>query len=592
MRKTSALLLALVSLCLAAEAKFEYTVKMNPDEQRLEISIRTPVSGDSSDYQMPNWAPGAYILAENHRRVENFKVTDDDSKELTFEKPNNYTWRVSHPGQSAIVLSYHIRAAITNGAVHYSGPSTYLYAVGRKTEPCLLRLSVPQGWKTAIGLDELEPGSNDYIADSYDILADNPVSMGDLIIDEYRSGGKPHFIVYRGAGASVVDRDYVKRACKHISDFQIAFFGGAPFNKFVWHFNVSRGGGGAGGLEHLTSTQISFGSNVTNSAVSVFSHEYFHLWNVKRIRSKTLGPFDYTILPRTGALWWLEGVTDYYAHLLLFRGGWWGKELFFNDVIGQVRSYRSMAARTEVSLYEASEKVGDANNGRGNSSGFRINYYTGGWVAGMCLDIELRSLTNNRHSLDDVMRALWEICKDDKPGFEEDEIRKQMVRFGGEAMGAYYDKIIRTPGDMNIDEQLAKVGLVLENKVETTVDSGITYLVEEGAYPKVRFTRGAASDALETDDLILSVNGSSLEGKNKTEMEALMTAHIDQAKPDSAINLKVRRSGEAKEVSVMPTSRNRTVTRIVEQDDPTKARAREAWFYAGKKPERDDLGKR
>jgi predicted metalloprotease with PDZ domain len=119
---------------------------------------------------------------------------------------------------------------------------------------------------------------------------------------------------------------------------------------------------------------------------------------------------------------------------------------------------RSNPARLTVSPYQASFQVAAANNGRGNSNGFQISYYNLGWLAGMCLDIEIRQQSGGKHSLDDVAHALYDLCKDNKPGFEEDEIRKQCIRFGGPSLGAFYDKVVMSPGELPIEEQLAKVG--------------------------------------------------------------------------------------------------------------------------------------
>ena len=315
-----------------------------------------------------------------------------------------------------------------------------------------------------------------YKVATYDVLADNPVTWGDYTLDTYKSYGKTHYIAYRGIPKKDVDRAYVMKACKFISDMEGDFFGGGvPYDRYVWHFSVNDAPDGAGGLEHLSSTQISLASGVGPGAVSVLSHEFFHLWNVKRIRSKILGPFDYTTQPQTGALWWLEGVTDYYAHTLLGRYGWYGKNerspdpisKLYADAVQNLTAVRARQARLDVSPYESSYRVRDAANGRGNSQGYQVSYYDTGWLCGLVLDIEMLDQTSGKHSLDDVELALWEQCKDDNPGFEERDIRRHLVAFGGYSLGTFYDDVIMKPGELPVEKQLAKIGKELLTVDET-----------------------------------------------------------------------------------------------------------------------------
>lgn len=139
------------------------------------------------------------------------------------------------------------------------------------------------------------------------------------------------------------------------------------------------------------------GSGVGPGVVGVYAHEFFHLWNVKRIRAKALGPFDYTTMPQTGALWWLEGVTDYYAHTLLGRYDWFGKnerfadpkEKLYGTLVQNVNARRARQDRMKVSPYDASYRVREAANGIGNSQGYLVSYYDTGWLCGFCLDVEM-----------------------------------------------------------------------------------------------------------------------------------------------------------------------------------------------------------
>ena len=457
-----------------AAALVEYRVQVMEEAPQLRIEMSFEADRANPAVRMPMWAPGAYVLRRSYEAVLDLEATAN-GRSLTVTQ-NNDRWEIAAPAGEKITVRYKLNSAPdATKVMHWSGPSSYLYVEGRTQEPCSFDLRVPEGWKVAIGLPDVRAGQP-YWAESYDVLADNPVSVGDLVIDEYWARGARHVIAMRGTARAFVNRPAMVASCKQISETQIDFFGERPpFGKYVWHFNVNDRHDGAGGLEHLTSTQISFGAGMQKGAVGVFSHEYFHLWNVKRIRSAVLGPFDYTQLPVTGALWWLEGTTDYYAHLLLARAGQHESGDFLGQLNRNVATLEGNEAYDEVSPDESSRRVRETNNNQGNSNGYRLSYYNLGFVAGFCLDVEIREKSGNRHSLDDVMRALWQMTKDDQPGFAEDEIRRQCIRFGGPSLGAFYDKLILGPGPQPVAEQLAKIGLEFRERTVIDPDLGFAW---------------------------------------------------------------------------------------------------------------------
>jgi predicted metalloprotease with PDZ domain len=442
-----------------------------------------------------------------------------------------------------------------------------MYVVDRKLENCKVSFDVPSGWPLMLSLDA-DSAPNTFDAPSYDVLADAPVSTGPgLIIEQYKLHGKDHFIVIEGAARNDVDKEKLLKDCRFVTAAETDFFGSVPYHKYVWHFITYSAADGAGGLEHLGSTQISLASGLGPRSESVLAHEYFHLWNVKRTRAKVLGPFDYLTLPKTGALWWLEGVTDYYASLLPYRYQEWKREQLFDNVVRNMEAVRANPARLEISPYQASYRVAEMNNGRGNSNGYKISYYNLGWLAGMCLDIEIRNQTGNKHSLDDVTRALYDLCKDNKPGFEEDEIRKQCVRFGGPALGPFFDKVVMSPGELPIEEQLAKAGLKLQEFDQEYADIGF------GAAPSreakgmiVTRLHGPAEGVLNDDDVLTAINGKPLNGDARTNSTNFAAA-VAAAQVGTAISVDVLRDGKAVTLAITPVSATRKVHSIV--DDPT-----------------------
>jgi predicted metalloprotease with PDZ domain len=561
--------------------------------------MEIPHSSGGCLLQIPNWGPGGYRLNDNFTHVQNLKAVDDkgnglkiEAKIETLEKSYEErgvskvalnkvcTWIVAPADRT--VVQYDVPSRLSDGSMHWGGPSTYLYEVSRLRERCVLDIKVPKDWPIFTGLNETASGSHEYTAKTYDILADNPVSTGDLTVDSYLSRGKTHWIVMRGAPRTKVDRAKLLKACKFVSDMETDFFGdSAPYDHYVWHFAVNDNLDGAGGLEHLASTEITLARGVGPRVVDVLAHEFFHLWNVKRIRSKVLGPFDYTKLPETGAIWWLEGVTDYYAYTLLHRYGWTDDTSYFDTIGSNLTIIRRNPAHKEVGPNESSMRVGEDSSGRGNSNGYLISYYNLGWLAGMCLDIEMRSQTGGKHTLDDVEHALWNMCRDDKPGFEEDEIRNQIVKLGGRPMGLAYDRVVMWPDGMRIEQTLAKAGLHLVEKPESYVELGFTYGGGFGASTlRVTAVSGPAAGKLEVGDTIVGVNGSELGDETGRPMMMAVAMELRGAVAGKAIKLTISRAGKTSKVEVVPAAASRPAYSVQRVDYPTPEQKRlgDAWL--------------
>jgi len=583
-RRFYSVLLSTLALSCATWADIAYTVTA-AEGQRLKVEMRFDAKGPVR-VQMPNWAPGAYVLSVPAKNLQDFAATDGGGKAVSFTKEGDNTWSIDQTPDRKVVVTYTVPFNFNGGAGNYSGPAVYLYVVDRKTESCTLSLNVAATWKIATGLDPKGDSGHDFTAPTYDVLADSPVTLGDIREFHYTVKGRDHLIALYGPAKDDVDEAKILKACKFVSEMENDFMRATPYKRYVWHFSVLDRLDGAGGLEHLNSTQIGLASGVGPRAVGVLAHEFFHLWNVKRIRSKPLGPFDYTQLPQTGALWWLEGVTDYYAHSLLHRYGWYDTEYFYKDILSNLRGVRANPARNEVSPYQSSFRVRDAADGRGNSDGYKVSYYNTGWLVGMCLDLEIRDKSGGKYSLDDVERALWDLCKDNKPGFEEDEIRKQCIKFGGPSLGDFYDRVVMQPGELPIERQLAKVGLKLVDAKTTTADMGVTLTPSKDDQAlTVKSPHGKATDQLKDGDLVVSIDDRATTGKTTAALQKALNDIVVLLKPGETVRLKVKRGGQTIDVSYPLEALDATAPVIVETSDvtPEQLKLREAWMYAGRK---------
>jgi len=467
--KNACLVAVMLPALPAADVLYRVTPSVN--RESLVIEMTFVAAKPTVELQMPSWSPGIYSFQNSWETLHNLTATGEDGSRLSVAHTKGDTWTIAAGGHKRITVRYERpvqkpsfdsdQAASDGDAVHYGAQPVYLYIVDRKSEPCILELAIPSDWRIAVGLGSTRPigGHPTFAAKNYDELADNPVTMGSFLEQHYKELDKEHILAFRGPARNWVDPQKTLEMARFVTKIETNFFGGAPYEKYVWHLWVYEGPTLAGGTEHASSVEMHLSTEEGPNTIQGMAHEFFHLWNAKRIRPRSLGPFDYTQLPHTGALWWIEGVTDYYSVLLPYRYGAWNREAFLARALDQIRQVRGNPARLEVSPYDSSYKIsGDSPNH------YKVNYYPTGWILGMMFDIELRSRTGGRRSLDDVGRALWNLSKNDPPGFAEDEIRRQLVHFGGLDMGSLYDQWVLSPGDLPIEQELAKVGLRIEEQ--------------------------------------------------------------------------------------------------------------------------------
>jgi len=577
-----ALAFASVSLLSAfANAEIRYSVHPIADNTQLKVTMTFTAHKGPIELQMPNWAPGDYSLAWFGRRVKDVKCIDAKGGEVTLQHPADNSWKGAVENEGKATIEYTVPVKFDAGALFYGGPATYMYIVDRKQEACRLSLDLPKEWKVAVGLEAVGKSLTEYRAPDYDVLADNPVTAGDFVDLHYTSHGKPITIALRGDLRTKTDQTKLLKMCQAISDTAGDFFGGLPFHKYVWHFLPFQAGDGGGGLEHLSSTQIALAVGLGPVAARICAHEFVHLWNVKRIRSKVLGPFDYTQLPKTGALYWLEGVTDYYASLLMLRSHYLGEDSLLEDLATNTQTVKSNPARLEVSAYESSLREPESSNGTGDGDGWRISYYNLGWLAGMCLDIDLRTRTNGEKSLDDVELALWSLCRNGRPGFQEGEIESQYVRMGGSK--EFFERVVMKPGELPLEDTLGKMGLTLDRKDRSYVDRGFHTTTTVGV-PNVYVDSVqpfAIAAGLADDDELLEVNGKHILGATWNDSTKNSREAMADLKSGEPLRLKIRRAGVEKEITYTIATSTVAEFKVLEDKsaDAKQLDLRHRWFY-------------
>lgn len=468
-------------LAPVAGLQITYTVYPVPPnhnrEARTDVQMTLEDLNDQStiDVQMPAWSPGDYEVQNHARYVQNLRAFDKEGRELPVSRRNLHTWRVEKGDKTRVFIRYSLpntppgnfseNVQVKSHYAFYNGPALLLYVVGGKSAPAILHVKLPPGWSRALSpLEPLRNGSvggrvTCFTAPDYDTLADSPLLVGEYVTREFTFAGKPHIIAFFGAHRGVPYDSFTSILQKIVAE-QNRLMGGPPYTRYIFFLDID---GRGGGLEHLNSARIAWPRNVPARELATFAaHEFFHLWNVKRIRPAALGPFDYIHPPRTRSLWFCEGVTDYYAALTVRRAGLIGEETYLAGLAVAIRELRSNPAARRIPAEEASLHVWEE---RGSSGYGGLSYYLKGSLIGLCLDLKIRGLTDNRVSLDDVMRDLLARYGLPKPGFPEEGIREAVIRAAGPEMGPFYDKLCRTAEEMPFAECLRYAGLRLVQTV-------------------------------------------------------------------------------------------------------------------------------
>lgn len=443
-----------------------YFIEARPETKQAWVVIVLEEGETASEFRMPAWAPGDYHIFDYGTKIEKVKFSLDGEEVAAKQGDDVNLWTVEGKVNMVEYLVNESRGnfspnlRVTADEMFVSGPGVLGWFVGHADEKQSLQIMAnTENAKAACSLDKVTATAESfkYSAEDYDELIDSPFVVGDNVrIHEFDVEGKLHAIVGYNKSAGVDLAQFEDVATKLAIEAK-KLFGELPYDRYYYFFDF---GGPSGGLEHLDSTKIGLPSNATpQQALGIMSHEYFHTFNVKRIRSKVLGPFDYTKPAITGTLWWFEGVTDYYADVLLHRAGLRNRAQFLSSMDRAVLGLARTAARLTISADDSSKRVWEDRRSSGYGG---LSYYTKGKNVGLVLDLAIRAYSNNERSLDDVIVQLYkETIKG--PGFGERRIRELCVEYGGEQLGPIYDTCVYQAVDVPIDAMMQLSGLAWIN---------------------------------------------------------------------------------------------------------------------------------
>jgi predicted metalloprotease with PDZ domain len=569
-------------LCAAqlARATVRYRVSLaHPERHLFHVTVVIPDVSGELVVALPAWN-ALYQIRDFAYRVQDVRAAVEVNGKLgaplEVGKLDKQTWRISAPAglgkglqHATVDVDYAIMwddAGPFNSQLNVHHAFTnfaeiLFYLPNRRAEDVEVEFTdVPAGWKTAAELKSGE-APNSFLAPSYDKLADAPTEVGTFAEFRFDAGGGHYRVVVDGTDWK---EDKLKEMLRRIVIYETSLMGGPPFDEytFFFHFGSFREAGG-GGMEHANSTAIGIGSG--DEAAGVAAHEFFHSWNVKRIRPRSLEPVDYTREQWTRALWFAEGVTSTYGSYALVRSGLWNRGQFYSDLARQFAELDARPARLWKSVEEASldawlEKY-DAYRGPEES----ISYYNKGQILGVLLDLVIRDATGNHASLDDVLRRMNDVFAKQNRTYDDNlDIRAVSQRVAGRSLEDFFRRYVSGTDVIPYDTFLALAGLRLKPETRAAADLGFRPGRGPGSSLSVSDVEpgsGAEAAGVREGDEVLEIDGSS------SWRDVLR--NLRERAPGQTIRLHVRHNGEEREVSYPLGSRPERNYQIEELPSPS-----------------------
>ena len=553
-----------------------FTVSIpQPASHILHVTFRVDgLKGELQDFKMPVWSPGYYGIGDYARNVSSFRVEDGSGRALPFEKTSRNTWRVAAGNAPALVLNYDVFGATSFAAntfvgedrAYISPAGVFVHLAGEIQHPATVTIQMPAGWKQiSTGLEPVNGLPGTLAAPDYDVLYDSPILLGNQEYLRFDVKGVPHYVAMEFIPESV-NRTKMLADLQKMVTAATSLIGDVPYS----HYTFLMVGRGNGGIEHLNSSSDFFnGESLTNDAgylrwLSFIAHEYFHNFNVKRIRPIALGPFDYDQENLTRMLWVSEGLSVYYEDLLLVRAGLMTRDQYLQKMANAIGSFENASGHHYQSATESSLNTWNSGSGVGGDRNTTISYYNNGAMLGAMLDLKIRSESSNRNSLDDVMRGLYrKYYQEKKRGFTDAEFRAECENAAGGDLSEVFD-YASTTKEVDYARYFALAGLKLDAAVEDATGGylGLDTDTEElppaalpaggrgrgrGGAPATRLVvTDTAPDSpafragLKPRDQVLSVNGT----------PATAAVLNDSLKPGARVTLHVSRSGAETDIEI------------------------------------------
>ncbi|HVQ38753.1 MAG TPA: PDZ domain-containing protein [Pyrinomonadaceae bacterium] len=580
-------------------------------EVAIEVELPRDSKASSIDLQMPKWAPGRYAVFDFAKNVQEFQalsgICPPDAKcklaVVPVARLDDQTWRVSTTNIHSLTIRYKVFANDLSGTfsqldsrhANYNGHSIFMYVVNHKPDPVKLIIEPPAGWRIINGWTT-KPDQREWEFANYDMMSDTPTEIAsDWTLDEFQVDGKRYRVVVHSFGDEGGKRPGLVRDIEKIVRAENAMWGPPEFESYTFLMHFAADDRSGDGMEHLTSTQIiepgALGeSGVYTSALGTVAHEFFHVWNVKRLRPRELGPWDFTRPLNTRGLWIAEGLTNYYGHVMMRRAGVWDDARFLNRESETITNIENAPGSRLMSAENSSLSapfLDDAPHAqRTNLANTSISYYPKGELIGMVMDLIIRGKTNGKFSLDEAMRRMYDEFYLKSPnssyylrgrGYVPEDLQRVASELAGFDFTNFFDRYVRDTEVLPYDEAFGYVGLrVVRRAAREPYNLGISVDWQSPGSLRIASVRNnsPAEDAgLQPGDEI-----SVLGRKNVTGANWLVS--LSRYKEGERIPVTVKRDRQTIKTTVLVGATERFEYRIEELKDatPQQKALREAWL--------------
>lgn len=556
--------LSVFLICGTIEAQNEsvsFSVSMeNPNNHYYHVyMVYKGPEASAINFKLPSWTPGYYFILDYAKNIVSFRAVTEDSNPLKWSKTTKNTWRVETGGSQQVHISYDVYAFrvsvaesfLDDGRAFIAPAGVFMYVEGKLDLPCTVTVMPYKNFSTiSTGLDQVEGKTNSFYAPGFDILYDSPILTGNQELMTFDVQSIKHTIAIESPGE--FDRQKIISDHKKMVESAVSFIGEIPYKHYTFII-MNRGGGG---LEHLNSMAV-----FTNTAtfgqepgydrwMSFVAHEFFHLYNVKRIRPIELGPFDYDRENYTTMLWVSEGFTVYYEYLVLNRAGLMSRDRVLKELSSVIRSYENIPGRLFQSAAESSLDTWiQFFNRSENASNTTISYYDKGCAIGMLLDLAIRYESGNRKSLEDVMKHLYlAYYKEAKRGFTESEFRKACEDAAGKPLDEIFEIYVPTTSEVNYQKYLSCAGLKIDSEPKEASGAwlGIDTRMEGSnlVISRCEWNSPAYKAGLSPQDVINDINGE----KATTE---LLNRISESGRPGDTISVTVTHRSKTNKTDIV-----------------------------------------
>ncbi len=549
---TEATTVRLSSLRTTAPSIHYHVAMPQPESHLFEVTLlvqgwQEPVL----DLKMPVWTPGSYLVREYAKNIQDFSAhTGDQGQRLPSRKLSKNHWQIETADSSQITVRYRVFAnelsVRTNhlDATHgyFNGAALFFFIPGWEHQPIRVTIVPPKpDWHVTTPLRSAESSSadsmnvatatptenaprtltlslpgepNTFEAADFDTLVDSPFEIGSQRVYDFEVLSKPHQLAIWGHGNA--DPERIIEDTKKIIEVEAELYGGLPYERYVFLLHLSNSG--FGGLEHKNSCSLNYSrfgfraKDKYNRFMQLVAHEFFHLWNVKRIRPKALETFNYEQENYTTSLWFCEGTTSYYDLVIPFRAKIYDAKTFLDNLSKEITRLQTTPGRKVQPVSESSFDAWIKLYRRdANSDNSQISYYLKGEIISFLLDLLIRAQHKNQRSLDDVMREMWQRFGKEEIGFTPQQLRDVIESIAQTDLSDFFARYVDSTDELPFNKYLEPFGLQLSSvEAEEPVPHLGVNLKAENGKTLIQFVEvgsPAAVAGVDAGDELLAIDG-------------------------------------------------------------------------------------